>query len=327
MMTSCVSMLVCLFVSHAHALCAYPPSHRSNVAVLTSHVALWPPHQGEPGGHGCQIASKITTMTVDASRVKTAVNVGRRTQAQTVMMSMPNPMAAAKVAINVGVLGMVVALITSPVGILCFLLDCFGGFLKLAWRLAVFSAVVRAGGPFVMKRAGGLVMRVMMSGGPIKAFKGFLFGGLANVFGSVSSFFAGRGPLDGLAKLFGNMACWCDERMPSGGMGFDPSSLGNAGSSGGGGGLFGGLGDADAMASLLGGGSGLGGAGEDPMAGLADMFGSAAMGDGGSIDAGFAPPAPPVQLGSSTPGVKINIRKKGQPVDAAIVDAPEEEDP
>ena len=181
-----------------------------------------------------------------------------RSRCRPLSMASPNAVAIAKSVVNLGVLGMLAALVVSPVGIACFLLDCFGGFLKLAWRLAVLGMVMRLIGPFLMKRAGGLAMKVMLSGGPINAIKAAFFGSFANLFGGLASLLAGKGPLDGIASFFGKCARGCDERMPSAGLGgmFDPSNLASAGSGGGGGG-----------GGLFGGG-GSGGSGEDPFKSL-----------------------------------------------------------
>ena len=108
--------------------------------------------------------------------------------------------------------------------------------MKLAWRLAVAGAVFKVAiGPFMglLFKAG---LRVMLAGGPIKAVKAAFFGGFANVrafgerafiltpspcrhtrpltsglhapqvFGTISSVLAGRGPLDAVARFFGKLA-------------------------------------------------------------------------------------------------------------------------
>ena len=109
--------------------------------------------------------------------------------------------------------------------------------MKLAWRLAVAGAVFKVAiGPIMglLFKAG---LRVMLAGGPIKAVKAAFFGGFANVracvgraesysrrplcrhtlpltsgmhapqvFGTISSVLAGRGPLDAVARFFGKLA-------------------------------------------------------------------------------------------------------------------------
>ena len=122
--------------------------------------------------------------------------------------------------IALAVIGGIVSLVVGgPAGILCFFLDILRKVLKLSWRLAIFGLVFQLVISKVMGKLGKMAFRIMMAGGPIKAFQSFFFGGLANIFGSLGSFFAGRGALNRLGNFFGALARGCDDRCPSAGLG------------------------------------------------------------------------------------------------------------
>lgn len=231
----------------------------------------------------------------------------------------PMPKITVKSALNLAVIGGIVSLVVGgPAGILCFFLDILRKVLKLSWRLAIFGLVFQLVISKVMGKLGKMAFRIMMAGGPIKAFQSFFFGGLANIFGSLGSFFAGRGALNRLGNFFGALARGCDDRCPSAGLGQMDNGFMDAFS--GGGNPFGG-GGGNPLEAL---GAMGGGAGGDPFGVAGNAFdGDGGLFGGGSLTADpfgvsnpFAdgpppPPSPPPPPFEPAPGVKISVRKPG----------------
>ena len=277
-------------------------------------AALGPCHHQRP-----PVARSIPSKTV-LSPASGWANAVTQPRAQVPQMNLA---AQARSALNVVLLAFVASLVISPVSILCFMLDLFGGLLKLLWRLQVLFFIFRLVAKPLQKMAMQIGLRVMLAGGPIKAMKGAFFGTFASVFADLASFLSGRGPFNGLANFFGKLARGCDDRMPAGGgMGDMASAFGGMGGMGG----ADGMGDMADMASAFGGMGGMGdsspfgdaGSAEDLLGGL---FGASAGNTGGEGGGGLfgpaagplppsAPPAPFVAAASE--GVKINVRKPGQ---------------
>ena len=164
-----------------------------------------------------------------------------------------------------------------------FFFDMLGGLMKLGWRLVVFSMVIRLFGKLFMGKLMKVGLGIMMAGGPIRAMKGAFFGLWASLFGALASFLAGRGPLDGLSRKLDGLADACEQRRPSGGMSDMMGGMGGDLSS-----IF------DGPAS-----------GASPFGGDADL--SSLFGSQTPFGAG-APSSQPFTPGSSTPGVRINVR-------------------
>ena len=180
----------------------------------------------------------------------------------------------------------------------CLLLDFLGGTLKLGWRLMIAL--------FVGLNLVRLVAFVVMSGGPISALQRTAFGTMGRCLRGVASLCSRVAPVSSFCV---KLATACEARTPAAAM---PNLFGGAS-----GNPFGG-----APSNPFGGapGSPFGGAGDSfdaaTFAGADSFFGSF-RGDGtasafdGSVAPNGSAKSKPFVASSPTPGVSINVRRRG----------------
>ena len=187
---------------------------------------------------------------------------------------------------NLAAILFIAGLFASRLDPITFFFNTLGRLMKLGWRLVVFSMVLRLVGKFAMGKLMKFGLGIMMAGGPIRALKGAFFGLWASIFGALSSLLAGRGPLDGLSRKLDGLANACEVRCPTGGMSDMMGGMGGAG------------GD---LSSIFDGAA----SGGNPFGGDADL--SSLFGSQTPFATG-TPSSQPFTPGSSTPGVRINVR-------------------
>ena len=237
--------------------------------------------------------------------------------------SIPNiggqPGSKLRVALNLFVVGSIVAFITSPHDIAFFALDMLGKAMKLGWRLVAFATVAQLVMKLLLANIMKVGFQVMLAGGPIRAGRSAFFGGLANAFGGLSAFCARREGLGRVADFFAKLARGCDDRMPSGSSmmdnGFGAAFSGDGANPFGGNGAnpFGGDGGMDDLFGALGGGGSAGG--------MDDLFGAL------SSDMPSAASSPPPKFTASPPpGVTIKVRPPGsKPSESQNAPTPEDD--
>ena len=292
--------LLALALGATRGLVVVTPPHRCAVRpcparAVAAAAAAAPPtrplraaHRADASATQMLITTAAATATTARMRGECPHGAGRAGAGAYMSAAL---LSRARAVINVAVLGSMLILVARPIGMLCFGLDMVGKLLKLSWRLMVLSFVLRTVGKAAMGPLMQFGLKIMMAGGPIKATKLAFFGTLADLFGGIAAFLAGRGPLDGIASFFGNLARGCDDRCPSRGTDAMDNGFGAAFGGGSGGGMGGGGNPFD-----MGGGD------------AGDVFG------GLFGDAPMAPPSTPVapfKPSASAPGVTVRVRAKG----------------